>query len=115
MKLWLDDERDPKDPAIQRLFGAPCDAIWIKTSPEMCRKIEELAESITYISLDNDLGDNFLLHGEGYLVAEFIERGVFTDTLKLNPGIILKCHSMNSVRAAQIKGILHRVSCKLQE
>jgi len=32
MKLWLDDERDPRDPKIQELFGAEGNETWAKTA-----------------------------------------------------------------------------------
>jgi hypothetical protein len=30
MRIWLDDERDPKDPFIQEKFGSKFDDVWAK-------------------------------------------------------------------------------------
>lgn len=54
MKLWLDDERDPKDPLIQHQFGANGDEIWVKTPYDAIRLLE--THQVTSISLDHDLG-----------------------------------------------------------
>lgn len=90
MKLWLDDERDPNSPIIQKQFGATGDEIWVKTAK---MAIYYLAQKTTkWISLDHDLGDDSA--GTGMDVAKFIEEQAFFGTLpKLNWHI----HSQNTV------------------
>jgi len=66
--LWLDDERDPKDPKIQKDFGAKGDELWVKTVEEAIPHIE--SGGVTSISFDNDLGEGLK---EGRHLAEWIE------------------------------------------
>lgn len=67
MRLWLDDERDPKDPSIQEDFGAKGDEVWVKTVEEA---IEHLKTGlVTSISLDFDLG---VSHRNGMFAAQWI-------------------------------------------
>jgi len=41
LRVWLDDERDPTDPQVQRDFGAHGDEIWVKTAPEAIKMLEQ--------------------------------------------------------------------------
>jgi hypothetical protein len=63
MKLWLDDVRP-----------APEGWIWVKTVEcavmELCRE----GQTVTHISLDNDLGEG---QAEGYLVMNWLEERVY--------------------------------------
>ena len=69
MRIWLDDERDPNDPKIQKLFGSIGDETWVKTAYEA---IELLTRNqVSHISLDHDLGEPGA--GTGLHVARFIE------------------------------------------
>jgi hypothetical protein len=79
IKLWLDDERDPKNPQIQQLFGAEGDEIWVKTASEAIQKIQ--TGNVSYVSLDHDLGPVVSGAGTGYEVAKFIEKGAFEGTV----------------------------------
>lgn len=90
MKLWLDDERDPKDPYIQGEFGAEGDEIWVKTAAEAIRYLK--SGNVTHISLDHDLGPKSA--GTGMDVAKWIEEQAFHGTL---PRLDWDVHSMNSV------------------
>ncbi len=88
MKIWLDDERDPKDPFIQKEFGASSDMLWVKTAPEAIAYLS--TGKVTYISLDHDLCAN----ATGYDVATWIEAQAFAGELpKLNWDV----HTQNSV------------------
>lgn len=90
MKLWLDDERDPKSPRIQEDFGADGDEFWVK---DAFRAIHYLKQGIvTSISLDHDLGVG--ASGTGMDVAKFIEEQAFHGTI---PRLIWFVHSMNPV------------------
>lgn len=74
MRIWLDDERDPTNPFIQRDFPSAAfgDWTWLKTVEEALPFIEK--GEVTAISFDNDLGYN---NGErctqGYHLANQIE------------------------------------------
>ena len=54
IKLWLDDERDPKNPIIQNLFGAEGDEVWVKTAYAAIQYLRQ--GNVESISLDHDLG-----------------------------------------------------------
>jgi hypothetical protein len=89
MKIWLDDERDPKCKRIQEQFGSQGDEIWIKNANDAIQCISQnIVESI---SLDHDLGEN---SGSGIEVANFIEEQAFLGNLKR---FKWKIHSMNPV------------------
>lgn len=76
MNLWLDDERDPSLPNIQKGFGAHGDETWVKTVPEAISYIS--SGNVQSISLDHDLGTE----QTGYDLAKYIERGAFDGTVK---------------------------------
>lgn len=94
LKLWLDDNRDPKDSTIQSLFGANGDEVWVKTVSEAIDLIG--SGYVSSISIDHDLGDG---NGDGYEVAKFIEEGAFDGSLEP-----FKCtvHSKNPVGARRV-------------
>jgi len=89
--VWLDDERDPTEPAIQRGSGARGDEIWVKTVPEAIALLQQ--GNVASISLDNDLGEGL---EEGYKVADWIEEAAFNGEIQ---PIELKVHSANPSRA----------------
>lgn len=68
MKLWLDDERDPKSREIQARFGAEGDEFWAKTASQAINLLSR--SDIVSISLDYDLGPGC---GNGLEVAQWIE------------------------------------------
>lgn len=75
LKIWLDDERDPKDPFWQQEKGADGDEVWCKTAEEAIEHLK--TGNVIYISLDHDLGTKLT----GYDVAKFVEEGAHNGTL----------------------------------
>lgn len=79
VRIWLDDLRDPEDPAIQRDFGAHGDEAWCKTMQEALGLLAE--GHVAHISFDHDLGaeetgydlakilEQYAAHGRGVQVA----------------------------------------------
>jgi hypothetical protein len=89
MNLWLDDNRDPKDPKIQNLFGSSGEEVWVKT---VRQAIQQLTTGrVTHISLDHDLGANA---GDGGEVADWIESAAYHGTLER---LSWSIHSKNMV------------------
>jgi len=88
IKLWVDDERDPKDPTIQKLFGAKGDETWVKTAPEAINILK--SNNVTFIDFDNDLGPPEA--GEGKDVAKWIEEQAYLNKIK---PLQWRVHSMN--------------------
>ena len=101
IKLWLDDNRDPKDPEIQRLYGAQGDEIWVKTVEEAKQYI--MTGGVEFISFDNDLdeieGASNPLATEGRALANWIEEEAYHK--RLNP-IGWNVHSKNPEGAKAI-------------
>lgn len=95
MKIWLDDERDPKNQIIKDLFNSCGDETWVKTALEAINLIKNNA--ITHISFDHDLGDPGF--GTGLDVAKFIEEQAFYG--KIEP-FTWRVHSQNPVGAKNI-------------
>lgn len=93
VELWLDDERDPKDPIIIQNFGSNPNMIWVKTVPEAIEIIK--LGQVKFISFDNDLG----LPEEGKDLAKWIEEQAYNKTL---PAMKWRVHSMNSVGRKEI-------------
>jgi hypothetical protein len=93
MDLWLDDERDPKNPIIIQNFGSSPSMVWVKSVPEA----KELVSTggVNFISFDNDLG----LPEEGKDLAKWIEEQAFNNNLK---PIRWRVHSMNSIGRKEI-------------
>lgn len=96
MRLWLDDERDPKDPTIQSEFGATGDEIWLKTAEDTISYIMTHRDKIKSISLDHDLGSG---RGSGYIVSDWIERQAYCNMIGR---ISWSVHSMNVVGAKRM-------------
>jgi hypothetical protein len=99
MCIWLDDERDPKDPVIQEKFWATGDEVWVKTADEVILLL--LSNEVEFISFDHDLGES---QRTGYDVAKFIEAGAENGTI--DP-MGWRVHSQNSVGAANIRSAMH--------
>ena len=93
MKLWLDDERDPTTPTVQRMFGAHGDEVWVKTADEAIHMLR--TRPVTAISFDHDLGEG----KSGYEVAKFIEAAAYHATMGR---IEWAVHSANAVGRANI-------------
>lgn len=92
MKLWLDDERDPRDPKIQSGFGAEGDEVWAKTAAVAISYLNQ--GRVTFVSLDHDLGPPSA--GTGMDVAKWIEEQAYHGTL---PRLTWAVHSKNAVGA----------------
>ena len=92
-RLWLDDERDPLDPVIQKMFGALGDELWVKTVEAAIDRLNE--GGIESVSLDNDLGIAGT-ENEGFRVARHIEELAATGSAR--PPAEMKVHSANPVR-----------------
>lgn len=95
MRLWLDDERNPKTPFIQEKFGAEPDMIWVKSANQAIMLLN--GGSINYISFDHDLGEGA---GNGYEVAQWIEEQAFYGRI---PKLEWNIHSSNPVGAKRIR------------
>lgn len=97
MKLWLDDNRDPKDPEIQELFGSDGDEIWCKTTKQAAEYL--LTGKVVSISLDHDLQTR----QTGYDLAKWIERRAYAGQI---PKLTWFVHSKNSEGANNIRRAL---------
>lgn len=89
MRVWLDDLRDPRLPHIQSGYGSRGDEVWVKTVEEAVGLLR--TGRVTWISLDNDLGEGL---AEGYEVACFIEEAAFFGALE---PLEVFAHSDNAV------------------
>ena len=99
IRLWLDDERDPRDPGIQQRFGAAGDEVWVRTVGEAIAWLERHGPLVVSVSLDNDLGVPGT-ENEGFRSARWIEeravRGIAA------PPAECKVHSANPVRRGEM-------------
>ena len=95
LHIWLDDERDPKSPDIQREFGTNGNEVWIKTIEPIQELI--LQNKVDFIDFDNDLGEG---NKEGRDLAKWIEEKAFNKEIKQ---FGWQVHSMNSVAAIEIE------------
>ena len=93
VKLWLDDNRDPKNPTIKLDFGSRGDEIWVKTVEEA--KSYLMNGNVEFISFDNDLGQQL----EGSDLADWIEELAFNNKI---PRMAWKVHSKNPVKSKAI-------------
>ena len=92
--IWLDDERDPKSPNVQELFGTTGNEIWIKTIEPIQELI--LQNKVSFIDFDNDLGEG---NAEGKTLAQWIEEKAFNKEIK---PIGWHVHSQNTIAAPEI-------------
>lgn len=93
MKLWLDDERDPKSNKIQSLFGSDGDEVWVKTIEQAIYYLNQ--NVVESISLDHDLGYD----KTGLDLANWIEEKAYNGSLER---LVWSVHSLNSVGAKKI-------------
>lgn len=84
--LWLDDNRDPKDPKIQQLFGSKGTEILVKTVPEAKAYLSQ--GIVASISFDNDLGTP----EEDRHLANWIEEEAYNKRI---PRLTWNVHSAN--------------------
>ena len=103
IRLWLDDERDPKNHKIQELFGAKGNEIWVKTAQEAIGYIENSEYEIEHISFDHDLGDPNT-NGDGYDVAKLIEQKAYFNEIK---PFSWDVHSQNPTGAKNISDAMN--------
>lgn len=94
INLWLDDERNPQDPFIQKNFGSKGDEVWVKTVEEAIPYINQ--NNVQHISFDHDLGENIQT---GQDLAKYIEEKAFNN--EISP-IEWRVHSQNPSGAANI-------------
>lgn len=90
IRIFLDDERDPKDPLIQSNFGAEGDETWAKTAQVAINYLKQ--GNVEFISLDHDLGPES--SGTGMDVARWIEEEAYHGSL---PKLSWSIHSKNPV------------------
>ena len=90
MKLWLDDVREP-----------PIGWIWVKSYEGAIYYLTK--NSVWYISLDHDLGEN---KKTGYDLACWIEEKVHLNIIK-KP--IMLCHSQNPVGKRRILQVIEKL------
>lgn len=74
IEIFIDDERNPADPLIKRLFGSTGSEVWVKTAKEAICLLEK--GNVSSISLDHDLGDESI-QNSGIAVANWIEHAAF--------------------------------------
>lgn len=98
IKIFLDDERDPTNPIIQKKFGAEGDEIWIKRGEEVISLLKRKDIKVVSISLDHDLG--YISQMTGYDVANEIERMCYDDEIRCPSW---RVHSSNPVGARRIE------------
>jgi hypothetical protein len=89
IRLWLDDERDPKDRYVKSHFGSDGEEVWVKTAQQAISRLRQ--NDVESMSLDHDLGPGA---GTGYDVAKWIEEQAFLGTL---PRLTWFVHSLNIV------------------
>ena len=99
IRLWLDDERDPRDPGIQQRFGAAGDEVWVRTVGEAIAWLERHGPLVVSVSLDNDLGIPGT-ENEGFRSARWIEERALRGIAA--PPAECKVHSANPVRRGEM-------------
>lgn len=87
IRLWLDDERDPSDPEIQKRYGSNGTEIWVKSVDDAINCLQKGA--VKHISFDNDLGEG---QKEGRHLAAWIEEQAY---FKKIPSLEWNIHSEN--------------------
>jgi len=93
IRLWLDDERNPRSPIIQEKFGSSGDEIWVKTPQEAISYLKR--GNVSFISFDHDLGGEL----KGLEVANWIEEKAYNKELDR---IEWRVHSQNPIGNADI-------------
>ena len=97
VRVWLDDERNPQSPIIQRDYGALGDELWVKAVDETKRLLE--SGNVIYISFDHDLG----LGSNGHDLAKWVEEKAFNGELGR---FQWRVHSANPVGRENIKNTM---------
>ncbi len=105
IKLWLDDNRDPANPEIQKLFGAQGNEVWVKTVKEAKQYIQQ--GNVIFISFDHDLDNEggTLPEADGNELAQWIEEEAFFGRLK---PIGWNVHSKNPSGARDIVASMNK-------
>jgi len=102
IRLWLDDERDPKDPTIQKEFGAQGDEVWVKTVEEAISYLQNI--NVSHISFDNDLGEG---NKEGHELATWIEEQAYNNKI---PPLTWSIHSKNPPASEKIRAAMTKAN-----
>jgi DNA-binding response OmpR family regulator len=97
MRIWLDDERDPKDDFVQTKFGSNHNDVWAKTAQEAINLLE--TGKFSAISFDHDLGTDL----SGLDVAHWIEKHAFERTISR---LDWSVHSMNPIGKKNIESTM---------
>jgi hypothetical protein len=98
VRLWLDDERDP------RVFAPDQEWVWVKTVAEAQALL--LSGGVVAMSLDHDLGDAD--QPSGYdLCLWLAERGFSDPSASLWPPKV-SVHSQNGIGAERMCGVIER-------
>jgi hypothetical protein len=109
-KLFLDDERDPRDwlPHMHWFGGrdlAELDEwIWAKTVPEAIGALER--NDVTEVSLDHDLGEDSNA-GSGYDVLLWIEARTALDETYLPP--VIHIHTSNTGALSRMEAAVRSI------
>jgi hypothetical protein len=85
MRVWLDDNRDPK------IHRPNEEWIWVTTAKEAIELLK--TGNVIEVSLDHDLGDEKIV-GNGNMVACWIEDAAYRKEI---PKLTWSVHSQNSV------------------
>lgn len=94
LHLWLDDERDPSDPEVQKRYGAKGTETWVKSVDEAISYLQKMV--VASISFDNDLGEG---QKEGRHLAAWIEEEAYFNRV---PYMEWNIHSENPVGKNEI-------------
>lgn len=97
MKLYLDDMR-------------PCPEGWTLATTENNAILTLIANKVTEISLDHDLGEG---NGDGYRVICWIEHKAMTDLTYIPP--FVKIHSANVAVRSKMEFAAERINAILNE
>jgi hypothetical protein len=96
MRLWVDDERDPREWLPHIRWARDRDPkeldkwAWVKTAQDAIALLA--SEHIVEVSLDHDLGGPDEV-GDGYMVAVWVEQRVATDDNYIPP--VIHVHRSN--------------------
>jgi hypothetical protein len=80
MRVWLDDDRDPKNKFVIENYGADPSLFWVKNPGQMVQLIE--SGVVTFIHFDHYLGHGWESPCTGAEIAEFIEGMAFKNKIK---------------------------------
>lgn len=94
IRIWLDDERNPNDPMVKKLFLSTGNETWVKTAEKAIALLS--TGKVCELSFDHDLG---CPNATGLQVANYIEQEVTQGNI---PMPLWRIHSKNPVGAKAI-------------